>query len=68
VVANQEATMSGRFTLSAKRQAVADFFGLVEVPTLTPRYNIAPTQQVAVVARAESGRRLGWARWALIPS
>jgi hypothetical protein len=35
--------MCGRFTLSAKPQAVADFFGPVEVPVLTPRYNIAPS-------------------------
>jgi putative SOS response-associated peptidase YedK len=60
--------MCGRFTLTASAQTVADFFGLVEVPTLTPRYNIAPTQPVAIVARAEKGRRLGWCRWGLIPS
>jgi putative SOS response-associated peptidase YedK len=60
--------MCGRFTLLVDKEVIADFFGLAEVPTLTPRYNIAPTQQVAVVARAETGRRLGWARWGLIPS
>jgi putative SOS response-associated peptidase YedK len=60
--------MCGRFTLTVSAETIADFFGLVEVPALTPRYNIAPTQQVAVVARAETGRRLGWARWGLIPS
>jgi putative SOS response-associated peptidase YedK len=60
--------MCGRFTLTVTAETIADFFGLVEVPTLTPRYNIAPTQLVAVVARAESGRRLGWAGWGLIPS
>jgi putative SOS response-associated peptidase YedK len=60
--------MCGRFTLTVTAETIADFFGLVEVPTLTPRYNIAPTQLVAVVARAEAGRRLGWARWGLIPS
>jgi putative SOS response-associated peptidase YedK len=60
--------MCGRFTLAVTAETIADFFGLVEVPTLAPRYNIAPTQLVAVVARAESGRRLGWAGWGLIPS
>jgi putative SOS response-associated peptidase YedK len=50
-------------------ETVADFFGLAEVPTMTPRYNIAPTQQVPIVARTETGtRRLGWYRWGLIPT
>jgi putative SOS response-associated peptidase YedK len=60
--------MCGRFTLTVSREIIVDFFGLPEAPTLTPRYNIAPTQLVAVVARAETGRRLGWCRWGLIPS
>jgi putative SOS response-associated peptidase YedK len=60
--------MCGRFTLTVSPQTIADFFGLAEVPLLKPRYNIAPTQQVAIVARAETGRRLGWCRWGLIPS
>jgi putative SOS response-associated peptidase YedK len=60
--------MCGRLTLTVSAKTIADCLGLAEVPTLTPRYNIAPTQQDAVVARAESGRRLGWARWGLIPA
>jgi putative SOS response-associated peptidase YedK len=60
--------MCGRFTLLVDKEVIADFFGLTEVPALTPRYNIAPTQQVAIVAAAETGRRLGWCRWGLVPS
>lgn len=41
------------------------------VPELTPRYNIAPTQPVAVVRAAERGgsrlRRLETRRWGLVP-
>src|SRR5271166_4076347 len=60
--------MCGRFTLTVSPETIADFFGLAEVPLLSPRYNICPTQQVAIVARTETGRRLGWCRWGLIPS
>jgi putative SOS response-associated peptidase YedK len=35
---------------------------------LSPRYNIAPTQAVAVVRAGEGGRRLDGLRWGLIPS
>lgn len=41
--------MCGRFTLRATPQQVAEHFRLLEVPTLTPRYNIGPGQIVGVV-------------------
>jgi putative SOS response-associated peptidase YedK len=41
--------MCGRFTLRTSGKAVADFFGLREIPELPPRFNIAPTQPVPVV-------------------
>jgi hypothetical protein len=44
--------------LSARgAQAVAEHFQLDEVPTLFPRYNIAPTQPIGVVRLAEDGPR-----------
>ncbi|MEE8397288.1 MAG: SOS response-associated peptidase [bacterium] len=63
--------MCGRFSLSAPPEAVAEFFRLVKVPPLPPRYNIAPTTPVAVVRAAEqgaSGRELALLRWGLVPS
>lgn len=33
-----------------------------------PRFNIAPTQEAPVLARDESGTRMGLLRWGLIPS
>jgi putative SOS response-associated peptidase YedK len=62
--------MCGRFTLRARLNRVVqelDLFGEVE---WDPRYNIAPTQNVAVVRREEdTGRRAcALARWGLIPS
>ena len=43
-------------------------FGFENLPNLPPRYNIAPTQQVAVVRSGEGGARdLAMMRWGLIP-
>lgn len=58
--------MCGRFTLTTPAELVAEAFGLSEVPPLAPRYNIAPTQDVAVVRPDDTGRRLDLLRWGLI--
>ncbi len=62
--------MCGRFTLATSAQQVAEHFGLAEVPELSPRYNIAPTQSVAIVRRPGDGEApvLEFRRWGLIPS
>lgn len=60
--------MCGRFTLASPGEQVAELFGLASVPELRPRYNIAPTQEIAIVRRDSAGRReLATARWGLIP-
>ena len=41
--------MCGRFTLSAPNEDIATIFGVEDVPELSPRFNIAPTQMVATV-------------------
>lgn len=60
--------MCGRFTLTSLPKVVAQLFDLPAVPELDPRYNIAPTQGVAVVRAGSDGRRLDLLRWGLIPS
>src|SRR4051794_19457938 len=70
--------MCGRFTLKARAEALAEQFDLPDVtwfepgsPLAGPRYNIAPTQPVAVVrpaAAGGNGRELAALRWGLIPS
>jgi putative SOS response-associated peptidase YedK len=61
--------MCGRFTQAADGEIIAQVFQLPETPELAPRYNIAPTQEVAVVRAAESGgRELVRLHWGLIPS
>ncbi|MBI2977024.1 MAG: SOS response-associated peptidase [Chloroflexi bacterium] len=60
--------MCGRFTLTADPADLQAAFNLAEAPpALAPRYNIAPTQPVAVVAN-NSGGKLEFFRWGLIPS
>lgn len=62
--------MCGRFYFNATPAELVEHFGLVTVPAVTPRYNVAPTQQVAVVAQQPgTGRRkLGHIRWGLVPA
>jgi putative SOS response-associated peptidase YedK len=61
--------MCGRFMLSSPPAAVAERFGLPEPPDLFGRYNVAPTQLVAVVGDGpKHGRRLALFRWGLVPA
>jgi putative SOS response-associated peptidase YedK len=61
--------MCGRFILYSAGRIVAEHFQLGQEPPLEPRYNIAPTQPVAVVRLdPDSNRRkLAMLRWGLIP-
>ena len=76
--------MCGRYSLTTPVEALRRLFDFPEQPNLAPRYNIAPTQQVAAVRLApppavdageggaeaahETGRHLAMLRWGLIPS
>jgi putative SOS response-associated peptidase YedK len=61
--------MCGRFTLGATAATLAAQFDLATVPTWTPRYNIAPTQEVLVVLQSspQANREARLHRWGLIP-
>lgn len=61
--------MCGRFTLITPAEALAEQFQLFEIPSLAPRYNIAPTQPVAAVRRVpgDGQRELVLLRWGLVP-
>ncbi len=62
--------MCGRFTQSQPADAIAKAFQLAEVPSLAPRYNIAPTQSVATVLQTpeHTDRQFKMLHWGLIPS
>lgn len=60
--------MCARFTLHSPAELVAKRFGLLKSPTLEPRYNVAPSQLVAVIgSRASGGRALAMFRWGFVP-
>lgn len=60
--------MCGRYTLTTPGDVLAAALGLESVPELPPRYNIAPSQPVAIVRAGDARRReLALARWGLIP-
>jgi len=61
--------MCGRFVLMTPGKSLAEHFMLDEAPSLEPRYNIAPTQPVAMIKQkaGTSLRELKMVRWGLIP-
>jgi len=75
--------MCGRYSLTTPVEGLRSLFEFPEQPNLEPRYNIAPTQEVAAVRAAPpagategavgqtgagAGRHLVLLRWGLIPS
>ncbi|GAB4508638.1 MAG: SOS response-associated peptidase [Anaerolineae bacterium] len=60
--------MCGRFTLTADLRAIQQHFHLQSLPEdIPPRYNIAPSQPIAVIAN-DDPTRLTFFRWGLVPS
>ncbi len=60
--------MCGRYTLTAPSESLAEMLpGLEITDENSPRYNIAPTQEVAVVPN-NGENRMEYFRWGLIPS
>ena len=61
--------MCGRFVLMTPGRDLAERFRLEEEPVLEPRYNIAPTQMVAIIRLNPETlqRRLLLVKWGLIP-
>lgn len=59
--------MCGRYVL-AEINALAERFGIADdLPSVAPRYNVAPTQSMPVVVK-HSPNRLVLMRWGLVPS
>jgi len=61
--------MCGRFALKAPPRTIQEHFQLPETVDLAPRYNIAPSQAVAVVRQlpGKSSRQLDMLHWGFIP-
>jgi len=61
--------MCGRYRLSRRKQLVEEYFDASGEEDWSPRYNIAPTQPIAVVRQPDnSARGLSLLRWGLIPA
>ena len=61
--------MCGRFTQRMTWRELHERMDLIGTPlNLPPRYNVAPSQDVAVVRAAGNGRALAMLRWGLIPA
>ena len=60
--------MCGRFTITEIANIVGRF-GLVlpDGTRIEPRFNVAPSQQIAVVVEGEQGRELRWMEWGFQP-
>jgi putative SOS response-associated peptidase YedK len=63
--------MCGRYTLTTPAgMGLPDRFGVPDEPdeATLERFNICPTEQIAVVSRKEGERRVRSVRWGLVPS
>ncbi len=59
--------MCGRFALTQSPETFRSFFKYLEQPNFPPRYNIAPTQPVAVVTAEARMRHFRLMRWGFVP-
>lgn len=62
--------MCGRFNLYSNIDILLERFELTNVDwiELSPRYNIAPSQDVLAVVQGEHGNKGGFLKWGLVPS
>lgn len=60
--------MCGRYTVTSSPRALRDLFRYLEQPDFPARYNIAPSQPVAIVRLHEGKRQFALVRWGLIPA
>jgi putative SOS response-associated peptidase YedK len=60
--------MCGRYTLTSAPEALRALFRYKEQPNFPPRFNVAPTQPIAIVRLVEGERHFALVRWGLLPS
>ncbi len=61
--------MCGRFAITLPKEAMIDLFDLADAPIQSARYNVAPSQDITVIALASEGVRKSVAmRWGFHPS
>ena len=60
--------MCGRYTVTATPDELRALLGYPEQPNFPPRFNIAPTQPIAIVRLMDGKRQFALVRWGLLPS
>src|SRR5512144_120154 len=60
--------MCGRYAVTSAPEAIRALFGYPGQPNFPPRYNIAPTQPIAIVRLIDGKRQFALVRWGLLPS
>jgi len=59
--------MCGRYAVTSA-EAIRTLFGYAEQLDFPPRYNVAPTQPIAIVRMVDGRRQFALVRWGLLPS
>jgi putative SOS response-associated peptidase YedK len=60
--------MCGRYTLRSSPSKIGKAFHLADIPDFSPRYNVAPTQQVLAIRQREGKLEASFLHWGLVPS
>jgi putative SOS response-associated peptidase YedK len=60
--------MCGRYAVTSAPEAIRALFGYPEQPNFPPRYNVAPSQPIAIVRLMDGKRQFALVRWGLLPS
>ncbi|HVV63498.1 MAG TPA: SOS response-associated peptidase [Pseudolabrys sp.] len=60
--------MCGRYAVTSSPELLRALFRYAELPNFPPRYNVAPTQPIAIVRLHEGKRQFALVRWGLLPS
>jgi putative SOS response-associated peptidase YedK len=60
--------MCGRFALTMSPEELQALMGYLDEVDFPPRYNIAPTQPVAIMQLERGERRFALVRWGLVPA
>ena len=60
--------MCARFTSTRQKEDFVHYFGLLNAPDFSPRFNVAPNQTVPVVRTTAGGRECVPMTWGLVPA
>lgn len=59
--------MCGRFALTVPVEAMRQLFAFREQPNFPARFNITPTQPIAIIRAGKNAREFTFVRWGLLP-